>query len=314
MDWSKAIHYALMVKAAEQVAPQACSTPDLLIGQADTTLRYTVLGTLYANDLATDNSGAASCLPVSIGCIAQSEAGDVVIAIRGTYGIHEWLHDLHYGAVPCPFLPEAGLTEDGFTQMYQSLRLSPDPESPSLRDAFVALALPQPQRSLTICGHSLGAALATLLALDLVANTPHTDLALYTYASPRTGDTHFAATFNRMVPNTVRIANRLDLVTETPPLLLCHHAPYEHVESSTVLIPGKEVGHHVVCMHHLVTYLYLMGVEAGVQKVHPLLPDCCRAQEPGWIHLLERHHQPGTAQANSAQPWRMPSVQEQPQS
>ena len=296
MDWSTAIHYALLVKAAEQIVPTTGCPPDLLIGESGDTTRYTVLGTLYANDLATDASRGAACLTVSIGFIAQSEAGDVVIAIRGTHGIHEWLHDLRYEAVPCPFLPDAGCTEDGFTEMYRSLRLDADPQSPALREAFLALPLPRPMRSLTLCGHSLGAALATLLALDLAANTPHKDLALFTYASPRTGDASFAAAFNRLVPNTVRIANRLDLITEAPPLLLCHRDPYHHVENSTVLIPGHEIGHHIVCMHHLVTYLYLMSREAGRNSPYALMPECCRAQEPGWVHLFEhRPAQPASA-------------------
>lgn len=43
-------------------------------------------------------------------------------------------------------------------------------------------------------------------------------------------------------------------------------------------------------MHHLVTYLYLMSRAAGRESVYPLMPECCRAQEPGWVHLFE--HRP----------------------
>ena len=75
--------------------------------------------------------------------------------------------------------------------------------------------------SLTICGHSLGGALVTLLALDVAANTTFKNPTVYTYASPRTGDPSFASTYNQVVTNTFRIANRIDLVPKLPfpPLL-----------------------------------------------------------------------------------------------
>ena len=42
------------------------------------------------------------------------------------------------------------------------------------------------------------------------------DPTVYTYASPRTGDPAFASTYNQVVKNTFRIANRLDLVPKLP--------------------------------------------------------------------------------------------------
>jgi hypothetical protein len=87
-----------------------------------------------------------------------------------------------------------------------------------LAKAVPALPWKQPVNSLTICGHSVGGALATLLALDLAANAaaPFNEPTVYTYASPRTGDATFVSTYNHVVPNTFRIANRLDLVPKLP--------------------------------------------------------------------------------------------------
>ena len=56
----------------------------------------------------------------------------------------------------------------------------------------------------------------TLLALDLAANTNFKNPTVYSYASPRTGDPSFASTYNQVVKNSFRIANRLDLVPKLP--------------------------------------------------------------------------------------------------
>ena len=167
---------------------------------------------------------------VSIGLILQAAGtGEVVIAIRGTEGILEWIHDAEFLLVTCPFLAGAGHTEDGFTDMYTSLRTGVAADSPSVVDALATLPFPQPVSSLTICGHSLGAALATLLALDVAANSTFKNPTVYTYASPRTGDPSFASTYNQVVPNTFRIANRMDLVPKLP------FPPfYEHVLGLTI--------------------------------------------------------------------------------
>jgi hypothetical protein len=141
---------------------------------------YTVVTTIYANDLATDMNPARANDEVSIGLICQAKTGDVAIAIRGTEGILEWIHDAEFLQVPCPFLAGAGHTEDGFTAMYESLRTAAQPGSPTVVNALPKLQFPQPVNSATICGHSLGGALATLLALDVAANTVYTGPAVYT--------------------------------------------------------------------------------------------------------------------------------------
>ncbi|MBV8316899.1 MAG: lipase family protein, partial [Planctomycetaceae bacterium] len=155
--------------------------------------------------------------PVSIGLILQAAGtGDVVIAIRGTEGILEWIHDAEFLLVTCPFLAGAGHTEDGFTAMYTSLRTGVAADSPGVVSALATLPFAQPVGSVTVCGHILGGALATLLALDVAANSRFKDPTVYTYASPRTGDPLFASTYDQVVRKSFRIANRVDLVPKLP--------------------------------------------------------------------------------------------------
>ncbi|HEY2504418.1 MAG TPA: lipase family protein [Mycobacterium sp.] len=238
---------------------------------------YVVITTVYANDLATDMNPSRADDEVSIGLICQvNQSSDVVIAIRGTEGILEWVHDAEFDQVPCPFLAGAGHTEDGFTAMYESLRTGAEPDSPAVVNALGKLAFPHPVGSVTICGHSLGGALATLLALDVAANTVFTQPAVYSYASPRTGDSLFASTFDQVVSNSYRIANRLDIVPALPPPLDYEHVlnPHELIPIRLTPLPPKIlVKSTVACEHSLATYLYLLSLQS-LGSVLPLEAAC----------------------------------------
>src|SRR5262245_20491681 len=215
MDLDAMIHFGQVVNEAYAIAPDqlansAGQTVTVTLGEDSTS--YVVITTVYANDLATDMNPERGKRRVSIGLVLQDPAtGDAVIAIRGTEGIHEWVQDARFLLVSCPFRDGAGRTEDGFTAMYLSFTIDPAPGSQSLVKALAGLPWKKPVKSLTICGHSLGGALVTLLAMDVALNTPYTDPMVYTYASPRTGDESFAHTYDHVVQRTCRIANRMDL-------------------------------------------------------------------------------------------------------
>ncbi len=275
LNVTQAIQFAQLVNATYATPPSDLTNK---AGQALSAggVDYTVVTTIYANDLATDMDPTRADDEVSIGLICQeNKTGDVAVAIRGTEGWLEWIHDADFLQVPCPFLAGAGHTEDGFTAMYESLRTGATPGSPTVVNAL-AKPFPQPVGSVTICGHSLGGALATLLALDVAANTAFTDPAVYSYGSPRTGDSLFAATFDQVVKNSWRVANRVDIVPALPPPL-----DYEHVLNPVELIPVRLVPwppktlvkYTVSCEHSLATYLYLLSLQSG-GPVLALEPAC----------------------------------------
>jgi hypothetical protein len=268
VDLNTAIHYGLCVKVVENIPTNDLTNragQTMVIGNVS----YNVVATFYGNDLATDLNPGRVCLVVSFGLVLQDPNGAVVIAVRGTDGIWEWIHDAVFQKVVCPFLPGAGHTEDGFTAMYLSLRMTPDPNSARLAQSFAGLAFPRPVTTVTICGHSLGGALVTLLALDLAANTPCKTPSVYSYASPRTGDAQFVDTYNQVVPNTIRFSNRLDVVPGLPPAAFS----YGHVNTMADLNAGMDVKLDALCRHHLTTYLYVMGKTANVPGL-PLDSDC----------------------------------------
>jgi hypothetical protein len=276
MDLKQAIRFAQLVNAAYAIPPaNLASSAGKVISAGG--ISYTVVTSIYASDLATDMNPARGQNEVSIGLVLQAAGtGDVVIAIRGTEGILEWIHDAEFLTVPCPFLAGAGETEDGFTAMYESLQTGTSASSPSVVSALATLPFAQPVSSMTICGHSLGGALATLLALDVAANTVFKKPTVFTYASPRTGNPSFADTYNQVVPNTVRIANRIDLVPKLP-----LPPDYDHVQARFDLNPVQLfplpprviVKLTIPCQHFLDSYLHLLSRAAG-GPVLPLDKEC----------------------------------------
>jgi len=164
-----------------------------------------------------------------------------------------------------------GMTEDGFTAVYRSLRIGRANGTQSAKDAIGGYFDSGTAAGVTICGHSLGGALATLLTLDVGLNTSCHAPVAYTYASPRTGDHIFAGSYNGAITSSYRIVNRQDLVPQLPPIL---PLPYEHVNTKYELVPPpNKINPTIVCMHHLTTYLWLMSQLAG-SSAFPLDPDC----------------------------------------
>ncbi len=267
MDLNLAIQFGQLVNSAYAIAPNDLSNQAgkiVTAGLGSASASCEVITSLYANDLATEINPLRATSQVSIGLALQSTTtGDAVIALRGTQGILEWIHDANFLMVPCPFLSGAGNTEDGFTEMYNSLAIGTAAGAPTLSKALATLPWKRPVTSLTICGHSLGGALATLLALDVAVNTPppfKTPL-VYTYASPRTGDPQFANTYNHVVPNTVRIANRLDIVPKLPlPPLYDHVLGLFDLNPVVLAFPLKFlVKPEIPCLHVLDSYLFLLS-------------------------------------------------------
>ena len=92
-----------------------------------------------------------------------------------------------------------------------------------------------------VTGHSLGGALATLFACELGQSAsgpgPARDVTvtMYNFGSPRVGDGAFCDAYNALVPDSVRVVNRADLVPTLPALL-----GYRHVERGVRVSVGGD--------------------------------------------------------------------------
>ena len=92
-----------------------------------------------------------------------------------------------------------------------------------------------------VTGHSLGGALATLFACELGQSAsgpgPARDVTvtMYNFGSPRVGDGTFCDAYNALVPDSVRVVNRGDLVPTLPALL-----GYRHVDRGVRVSVGAD--------------------------------------------------------------------------
>jgi len=133
IDWNAAILYARLVEVAESVAPpDEYSQTNIAAIQE---LGYTYLDTFYGNELATDISPHVG-ETVTYGFLALSPSGELVAAVRGTDTIWEWIHDAAFLLVTNPIRVGVGMTEDGFTAIYKSLRVGRADGSPTVAAAI----------------------------------------------------------------------------------------------------------------------------------------------------------------------------------
>jgi V8-like Glu-specific endopeptidase len=219
------------------------------------------------------------------GYVATEDRGPgVVLAIRGTVGWMEWYDD--FIVTFQPFKSGAkpyGQVSTGFARIYSTLRVY-DVKTPAAAvnageayfiDKSRPTQTPTPSFSAAVAkviadrrprgaseavaptfvvGHSLGAALVTLYALENAVEQHLGQAIVYTFASPRVGDADFVAAYNRWVPTTWRIVNAADIVPKAPFELM----GYAHVNE---LIPFDSTGRvktSPACAHAMSTYRYLL--------------------------------------------------------
>lgn len=198
------------------------------------------------------------------GYIAQSttQPTELVVALRGTVDYTEWFDDLELWPVPFTSIPdgEAGWVEYGFFHIFESMQAQMQDEQPVTPYEMLASLLAQTNAtSVTVVGHSLGGALATMLALVAVVTNPELSplLTLYTLASPALGDSEFAGYFDRTVHQSYRVWNEADIVPRALTFL------YTHVDGdgNEILQTPQQIADIVPswgCEHGLLTYLWLL--------------------------------------------------------
>jgi hypothetical protein len=141
----------------------------------------------------------------------------ILIAVRGTEGpvSHDMILNSKFVMHPCPeTLASSGSAHHGFLQSFEYLW--PVVEEFCKKHHITS---ENENKRIFLTGHSLGGAVATLLACAVYENFSNNPVTLYTYASPRVGDVEFARHWNHLIPH-LRHVYRNDIIPAVPPAVL----------------------------------------------------------------------------------------------
>ncbi|RPF48863.1 lipase (class 3) [Hydrogenoanaerobacterium saccharovorans] len=143
-----------------------------------------------------------------IQCYVYIKKPHLTISFRGTDSKKDWLTDFTFWKKIIPY----GNTNSkikvhtGFINAYKST---------GIRNEIHKL-IPSDIHYIRVTGHSYGAALAVLCAVDLQYNFPSKDYEVFLYGCPRVGNNAFKKSYNKRVFKTLRIENGNDIVTKIP--------------------------------------------------------------------------------------------------
>lgn len=161
----------------------------------------------------------------------------IVLAFRGTdssnwgnwiNNLKTWRQDKLY---PIPEAPHA-LVHAGFYTLWASSSLKPN-----MTLAVADLLQKHPGASLMVTGHSMGAALGNLAALDMKFKFNFTDVRVWTFGSPRVGNYAWQQLFNTYMNESWRFTHNRDVVPSLPPTLIGFHHVAREVWSVDVETP-----------------------------------------------------------------------------
>ncbi|KEH23433.1 putative carboxylic ester hydrolase [Medicago truncatula] len=206
---------------------------------------------------------------------------DVVIAIRGTCTCLEWLENfratLTNFSIPCNHNINderkgvGTMVESGFLNLYTSsnyAKSSLESMQKMVKQEILRInqIYRQEELSLTITGHSLGAALATLIAYDVKISVPKLMVTVISFGGPRVGNRNFRQHLEKQGTKVLRIVNSDDVITKLPGFVFfddVDKTPWMYAEV------GKELrlcsrdspylgSTNVATCHELQTYLHLV--------------------------------------------------------
>lgn len=218
---------------------------------------------------------------------------DIAICWRGTVTRVEWVHDwmvflkpISAHGIPC--LDPTVKVEGGFVELYTNRHPSCRYSRFSVREQVLSEVkhlvevYTDEEVSISTTGHSLGSALATLSAYDIVdmglnvgQDGRVVPVSVFSFAGPRVGNMRFKSRLEGLGVKVLRVVNVRDVVPQTPGVVLNEKAPlgliklahaeaisYSHVgveltldqKDSPYLKETDEAG----CAHDLEAYLHLL--------------------------------------------------------
>lgn len=136
----------------------------------------------------------------------------IMLAFRGSSSLVQVLQELlHHDLVPVPYKPKALMVNQYFFDIVNLFIVD-------ISESLAKLRTSCPDCRLWLTGHSLGGALAVLVALDIMNQTALKPAPLvYTFGQPRVGNGAFADYVDAQLPELYRMVNSADAVPHIPP-------------------------------------------------------------------------------------------------
>jgi len=155
----------------------------------------------------------------------RKQGSTLIIAFRGSDSKKDWSFNLDFCKKVIPYgnLESKIKVHSGFINAYKSK---------NVRNNILKFVTDKIDR-IELTGHSYGAALAIICAVDLQYNFSNKDYEVIVFGCPRVGNKAFKESYNKRVFKTLRVENRGDIVTKVPLFLM----GYRHVGAR--LIIGK---------------------------------------------------------------------------
>ena len=150
----------------------------------------------------------------------RKDTNQVVLGFRGSSNRQNWIEDVNFEKVP--YLKCSGCEiHAGFYADYLSFEKV-------FKDKVAAILQAYPTASILTTGHSLGAALSLISAIELKAEFPSKQIYVHNFGQPRIGNSRLASYLTGKLQGIIRVVHNRDIVPHMPPEIGFgyRHPPY----------------------------------------------------------------------------------------
>ena len=164
----------------------------------------------------------------------DSYTNTIFTAFRGSSNILNWIDNIQISKIS-PYNDTSINVEKGFYKAYEYLKDDLFNNIPTLVSKYNT-------NQVSITGHSLGAAMATLMVYDISNFYSNYKITFfYTFGSPRVGNSEFVASFHSFNIPSYRITHYYDIVPHVPEEFM----GYSHI--SNEIWYNEENNHYTIC-------------------------------------------------------------------
>merc|ERR1719242_1272988 len=166
-------------------------------------------------------------------------ADQIVVAFRGSHNVLNWFDDFEVWQQEYPGIDGAYIHE-GFYQAWNDLA------SKGITKDYAALLAKYPGKKTLSTGHSLGAAVASVAALDFAKTKGAGSIEVYTFGCPRWANKPLAQVFEQRVDVNWRLVNVHDIVPTIPePKHPNVTSPYHHTSTEVWYTSDKPLKYKI---------------------------------------------------------------------